>query len=102
MSDTNEVEPKGPRVPPPPPKRNRGIIAPVPVTEQAPDNMQKPNSGTQDMNFKVDPIFHQAFKVTAAMRKMPMKDLLEAAYRCWLEHYGSDAERTMLPPKVDK
>jgi hypothetical protein len=89
-------------VPPPPPRAaKRGILAAVPeITEAAaPDNMQKANSGIQDMNFKVDPGFHQAFKVAAAVKGMAMKDLLEASFRCWVEQYGDAALKALLPPK---
>ena len=45
---------------------------------------------------------HLAFKATAAMRNMSMKDLLEAAFRLWLDTHGDDFTRKLLPPKVDK
>jgi hypothetical protein len=64
--------------------------------------MSKPNSGFVDMNFKVAPEFHQAFKVTAAIKGMPMKDLLWAAFQCWVDVHGDDAVRAVtasLPKK---
>lgn len=86
-------------VPPPPGARNRGIKAPVPVPHQTFDNLSRPNSGLQDLNFKVSPDFHRAFKLSATMRGIPMKDLLEASFRAWLEIYGDDAMRALLPEK---
>lgn len=84
-------------MPPPPRKGRRGILADVPDPKESLRNLSQPNSGLQDLNFKVDPALHHAFKVTAAMRNMPMKDLLDAAFRCYVEHYGTDIERGMLP-----
>jgi hypothetical protein len=52
---------------------------------------------TKDLNFKVDPDFHFAFKMTATRRKMPMKDLLDAAFTCWLEQCGTEDEKSLLP-----
>jgi len=99
--DETENKPtKGPRVPPPPPGRQRrGIIAPPPTPSAVPDNMQKPNSGTQDLNFKVDPDFHFAVKMIATRRKMAMKELFDAAIRCWIDTYGDEQDKVLLPSK---
>jgi hypothetical protein len=94
---SNGPETKGVKVPSPP--QRRGIIAQVPTPVAAPDNLSKPNSGLQDMNFKMSPEFHRAFKITASIRGMAMKDLLEASFRCWVEHYGDDQAKALLPPK---
>lgn len=103
---------------PPPPRAPRGLTAAVsalvaptavstvePVSEAPrpslalPDNMSKPNSGLQDLNFKVEPELHRAFKVVASLRGMSMKDLMEASFRCWLEQYGDEHMRLLLPRK---
>lgn len=83
-------------VPLPPRARTRGLQVPVPAPNDTLGNLAKPNSGTQDLNFKVSPELHTAFKVTSSLRKMPMKDLLDAAFRFWLEHNGSDMEKKLL------
>jgi hypothetical protein len=89
-------------VPPPPRSKQRGLQAPPPapndIAEAAP-NLATANSGIQDMNFKMDPAFHRAFKTTASMRNMAMKELLEASFRCWVEEHGNDIEKALLPPK---
>lgn len=84
----------------PPPPRKRGIASQVPTPAAASENLAVPNSGIQDLNFKVSPVMHRAFKLTAASRGLSMKELFEASFRCWLEKYGSEAEQTQLPPKV--
>lgn len=70
--------------------------------DQAADDLVKPNSDLQDLNFKVSPELHRAFKTTASLRKIAMKDLLEAAFRCWQDTYGDDLTRFLLPPHLDK
>ena len=40
---------------------------------------------TVDLNFKVGPDFHQAFKTEATIRRMSMKELLEASFKAFLE-----------------
>ena len=86
-----------PMVPPPPRAPNRGLLMPVPKTEAPTDNLSKPVTALQDLNFKMDPDFHRAFKAVATLRGMSMKELLEASFRCWLEHYGDDQLRMLLP-----
>lgn len=95
MSETN-VTPIKAAVPPPP---RRGLMTPPPAPKVEPptENMQKPNSGIQDMNFKVDPDFHMAFKLAATRKGMSMKELLEASFRAWLELHGDERLRAMLP-----
>jgi hypothetical protein len=78
------------RVPPPPARGRRGIIAPVPQASNAPNNLSIPNSGLQDLNFKVDPIFHRMFKRVANTKDMSMKELLESAFNCWVEKFGDE------------
>lgn len=84
---------------PPPPRARRGLMVAPPPPSAAPDNLARPNAGLQDMNFKMDPDFHRAFKVTATMRGMAMKELLEASFRCWVEIHGDDTIKAMLRPK---
>jgi hypothetical protein len=82
---------------PSPPARRRRLLAAVPdtVVTPPPRNMQKSNSGLQDLNFKVDPNFHTAFKVIAAIEGMPMKDLLEASFSAWVEKFSDDQIRAI-------
>lgn len=100
MTDATITPPVRANVPPPPHKQLRGlqaIVHPTPEVEAPPANMQRPNAGVQDLNFKVDPDFHLAFKMTATTKKMTMKELLEASFRCWLEKYGDAKLRALLP-----
>jgi hypothetical protein len=100
MSMTDEMKKDDAIVPPPPRARqNRGLQTPPPQPNQVSDNLAKANSGIQDMNFKMDGEFHRAFKTTASMRNMAMKELLEASFRCWVEQNGSELEKQLLPPK---
>jgi hypothetical protein len=92
------TEEKKSLVPPPPPRGpRRGLLVEVPKTVTTPDNLSTPNSGLQDMNFKVPPDFHRAFKTAAVMRGMNMKELLEASFQCWVETYGDDQLKAFLP-----
>lgn len=107
-------------VPPPPRGLRRGLVvqpdlaptmdvpleahdqppaAPQSARPTPPNNMAKPNSGYQDLNFKVDPDFHRAFKLTAAMKGMQMKELLEASFRTWVEQYGDETIKAIIPRK---
>ncbi len=83
---------EAPKLAPPPPKKSRLTVAPPPPVA-APDNLTTPtdeNSTTfQDVNFKVKPEFHRFFKAEAVIRGMSMKDLLEAALKCYLDTHGS-------------
>lgn len=57
------------------------IAPPAPV--EAPSNLvERPSAGLKDLNFKVDPQFHQQFKLEATARGMSMVELLKAAF--WL------------------
>lgn len=60
--------------------------APAPRRQVA-NNMATPNNGLVDLNFKVAPNLHQKFKIEATMRRMSMKDLLEASFKCYLERF---------------
>lgn len=104
MNPTMTEEPKDKKIiVPPPPRTRRGIIAEVPQADgNIVDNLSKPNTGLQDMNFKMDADFHRAFKVAASMRNMAMKEMLEASFRCWVEHYGDPSIQALLPPKIEK
>ena len=44
----------------------------------------------KDLNFKVEPSFHQAFKLEAARRKLSMKELLKASFWLWVMFYPPD------------
>ena len=73
---------------PPPPKSGSRLQAAPPPPAEAPVNMSTPNGDrTVDLNFKVSPALHQAFKMEAAARGMTMKEILEASFRCYLERY---------------
>lgn len=88
------------RVPPPPgPRQRRGLNVEPPKIDQPAENLANPNTGIQDLNFKVSPELHKAFKAAAAMKGLAMKELLEACFRCWVELYGDDTIKRMLPPK---
>jgi hypothetical protein len=100
MTDSNPKD--GKDFVPPPPRKARGLQSPPPQPNQVIDaapNLATPNAGAQDMNFKMDPAFHRAFKATASMRNMAMKELLEASFRCWIEENGNEVEKALLPPK---
>ena len=43
----------------------------------------------KDLNFKVSPEFHARFKATAALRGIPMVELLREAFECWLKQNGA-------------
>jgi hypothetical protein len=57
---------------------------PVPVASRPSVDLNsiRPNV---DLNFKVDPDFHQSFKTEATIRRMSMKELLEASFKAFLE-----------------
>jgi hypothetical protein len=86
-------------VPMPPRAKTRGLQVPVPAPAESMDNLAKSNAGLQDMNFKMDLDFHRAFKATAGLRNMAMKELLEASFRCWIDTHGNEMEKQLLPPK---
>lgn len=77
--------------PPPPPRRTGRLTAVPPRPSEAPDNLTKPTDvdAVQDMNFKVKPEFHTTFKTEAVLRGMSMKEMLEAAFRCYIDVNGS-------------
>jgi len=56
--------------------------APVASNPSVDLNSTRPNV---DLNFKVDPDFHQSFKTEATIRRMSMKELLEASFKAFLE-----------------
>jgi hypothetical protein len=93
LSDKPPTKTKGP-----PPRRHgsRDIVVTPPT------NLQKSNSGLQDLNFKVDPGFHTVFKVVATIKGMSMKELLEASFKAWVDKFGDDQIRAItaaLPPR---
>jgi hypothetical protein len=54
------------------------------------------SNGLQDLNFKVDPAFHLAFKAAATANRMSMKDLLEESFREWLSAHQVKAAGVSL------
>jgi hypothetical protein len=82
---------------PPPRVAKRGILAEVPKVDAPAENLATSNSGTQDLNFKVDPQMHRAFRTAASIKGLKMKELLEASFRCWVEHYGDDTIKALVP-----
>jgi len=56
----------------------------------------------RNVNFKVDPAFKRAFKITAARRGMPMKELLEASFRVWVDKESDASEEQFLAEDWDK
>lgn len=68
-----------------------------PVELKPSDNMGTPNSGLVDLNFKVPRELHRTFKITAAEREISMKEILEAAFLCYLEEYPLKPARSSDP-----
>ena len=63
----------------------------------APDNPTKPcDNASKDVNFKMPLKFHAVFKGEAALRGLKMKEMLEAAFGCFLDTYGSLADPDWL------
>jgi len=56
----------------------------------------------KDLNFKVDPRFHQTFKFAAAGARVPMKDLLEDCFWLWIDRLGDFEERKRLRDMLTK
>lgn len=52
------------------------------------------NENEKDLNFKVDPRLHTAFKVIAADAGISMKDLLEDCLWLWIDHRGGQNTRS--------
>jgi hypothetical protein len=50
-----------------------------------------------NLSLKIRPELHQAFKITAVVRKIPMKHLFEASYLAYLELHGDEAVEALLP-----
>jgi hypothetical protein len=64
--------------------------------------MSTPNASARTLfvlSAPVEPDLHYSFKITATRRKMPIKDLLDASFRCWLARYGDAEEKALLPPE---
>jgi predicted HicB family RNase H-like nuclease len=51
------------------------------------ENLTKPDEKLKDLGFRVDPVFHQQFKIEAAIRGMSMRELLEAAFRSYCDNH---------------
>jgi hypothetical protein len=88
------------KIPAPPGARRRGLsvvesMQPA-VPQTVPDNLSKPATGLQDLNFKVDNDFHRTFKLAATLKGMSMKELLEGSFAAWVERYGDDQIRALF------
>ena len=83
-----------PAVPPPPPKRGLasalGSVTEIKIQQApTPNNAAKPSDERlKDLNFKVDEAFHLEFKMTASLRRLTMKELLEASFQAWKDKHG--------------
>jgi hypothetical protein len=56
-----------------------------------------PHSPTlKDLNFKVDPSFHRAFKTASAISGLSMKELLEASLLAWIDAHGAETLKAFL------
>jgi hypothetical protein len=58
--------------------------------------------GQTNLNFKVSPEMHRAYKTTASLKGIPMKDLLEASFECWQETFGDEQTRNLMPKRWAK
>lgn len=56
----------------------------------------------KDLNFKVDPQFHQAFKLAAAGACISMKDLLEDCFWLWINRLSDLDQRKRLRDLLTK
>ena len=81
-------------VPPPPKKSSNRLTAalgePSAIADVVtPNNAAKPSDDRlKDLNFKVEESFHVEFKTTASVRRMSMKELLEACFAAWKDKHG--------------
>jgi hypothetical protein len=58
--------------------------------------MTSPSPKLKDLNFKVDPSFHRAFKTASAMSGLSMKELLEASLHAWTDVHGAETLKAFL------
>jgi hypothetical protein len=58
--------------------------------------MAPPSPKLKDLNFKVDPSFHRAFKTTSAMSGLSMKELLEASLHAWIDAHGAETLKAVV------
>ena len=58
--------------------------------------MAPPSPKLKDLNFKVDPSFHRAFKTASAMSGLSMKELLEASLLAWTDAHGAETLKAFL------
>lgn len=56
----------------------------------------------KDLNFKVDPQFHQAFKLAATGACISMKDLLEDCFWFWINRLNDLDQRKRLRDLLTK
>lgn len=57
---------------------------------------------SKDLNFKVDPSFHRAFKTASAMSGLSMKELLEASLHAWIDVHGAETLKAFLFKRVEE
>jgi hypothetical protein len=56
----------------------------------------------QDLNFKIEPAFHRAFKLAATLNGMSMRELLEASFKTWVEKYGDKQLKALIRGGLQK
>jgi hypothetical protein len=55
-----------------------------------------PSPTVKDLNFKVSPSFHRAFKAASTMSDLSMKELLEASLLAWIDANGAETLKAFL------
>ena len=69
------------------PKKTRKGTPPAPAETK--DTLSRPEPGaTVALNFRVTAEFKRDFKVTAAMKGITQSQLLQDAFREWMERHG--------------
>lgn len=67
-------------------------------SDPAPDKKARGTSKKlKDLNQKVERELHHAIKVTAVRHDKTMKELLEEAFRCWVQIHGDQEDKLLLP-----
>ncbi|TXN08919.1 hypothetical protein FV222_00160 [Methylobacterium sp. WL103] len=64
----------------------------TPRQSDAPLNLHIPSDGLVDLNFKVEPLLRQRFKMEAVRRGMSNKEFFTACFQVYMDTYPSDAE----------
>lgn len=73
----------------------RATEAPSP-TSSAEQHMTPSLPTLKDLNFKVDPSLHRAFKTASAMSGLSMRELLEASLLAWIDAHGAETLKAFL------